>query len=107
MIDNTTGWLPHLCRAEERGDCSHNASGPLAEPHGFGMCCNTAAAPSDSLPRGGTPARLQKGFFLHPCLQRGVEVADLALQLRQRPVADVHDRVADATLLDTLILGQG
>ena len=44
VIDNTTGWLPHLCRAEERGDCNHNASDPLAEPHGFGMCCNMGAA---------------------------------------------------------------
>jgi hypothetical protein len=43
-INNHTGWLPHLCSAEVRGDdCFHDPD-PNGEPHGFGMCCNTHAA---------------------------------------------------------------
>ena len=45
-VDNTTGWLPHLCSPSERGLCmQHNLTTErFAEPHQFGTCCNVAAA---------------------------------------------------------------
>ena len=44
-IDNTTGWLPHLCSSTERGQCvEHDLADLLAEPHQFGVCCNEGAA---------------------------------------------------------------
>lgn len=42
VVHNESGWLPHLCTV--RGDdCFHDPD-PNGEPHGYGVCCNTAAA---------------------------------------------------------------
>jgi len=44
-VDNASGWLPHLCSPAVRGEClEHDMADPLAEPHLFGMCCNSGAA---------------------------------------------------------------